>query len=133
MLEATSQAFLLAHPEHFAAMSTFARALERRAGIRIDSHKIVYLKCPACEGPMVRKNFAKVSGVIVDECLRHGTWYDAGELPAILAFLRQGGDQRRAAFEAREKETIARWQERIQVHDGKLRGQRTTHGLMWDI
>jgi Zn-finger nucleic acid-binding protein len=40
---------------------------------------------------MARNNFGKKSRVIVDICRRHGVWFDAGELPRVLAFVRSGG------------------------------------------
>ncbi len=46
---------------------------------------------------MQRKNFGRVSGVIVDTCGMHGTFFDAGELQDVLAFVRSGGLQAGAA------------------------------------
>jgi hypothetical protein len=40
---------------------------------------------------MNRKNFARLSGVVIDVCRPHGAWFDRGELGAIRAFLREGG------------------------------------------
>lgn len=40
---------------------------------------------------MNRVNFGRRSGVIVDVCRAHGTWFDAGELVAALEFVAQGG------------------------------------------
>ena len=40
---------------------------------------------------MNRINFARCSGVIVDVCKGHGTWFDASELRAIVEFVRGGG------------------------------------------
>ena len=40
---------------------------------------------------MNRINFARCSGVIVDVCKGHGTWFDAQELSAIVQFIRGGG------------------------------------------
>lgn len=43
---------------------------------------------------MHRKNFGGRSGVIVDVCTSHGTWFDAEELPRVLAFVEAGGLER---------------------------------------
>jgi Zn-finger nucleic acid-binding protein len=43
---------------------------------------------------MNRTNFGTHSGVIVDVCMRHGIWFDAGELPKVLEFVESGGLQR---------------------------------------
>ena len=37
---------------------------------------------------MRRINFGRRSGVIVDVCNAHGTWFDPGELAAVLRFVR---------------------------------------------
>ncbi len=53
---------------------------------------------------MARRNFAKTSGIMVDDCPHHGTWLDQGELLGILDFLAAGGMERTRAFEEREAE-----------------------------
>ena len=50
-----------------------------------------YLPCPVCKARMNRKNFGERSGVVVDVCKHHGSWFDDGELPAVLAFVEAGG------------------------------------------
>jgi Zn-finger nucleic acid-binding protein len=40
---------------------------------------------------MNRINFARCSGVIVDICKGHGTWFDRDELSGIVQFIRSGG------------------------------------------
>lgn len=50
-----------------------------------------YRSCPVCSDMMNRKNFGGTSGIIVDVCAKHGTFFDAGELPRVLAFVRRGG------------------------------------------
>jgi Zn-finger nucleic acid-binding protein len=51
----------------------------------------MYLKCPVCATVMNRKLFAMGAGVIVDVCKNHGTFFDTGELPAIIQFVMKGG------------------------------------------
>ncbi len=51
----------------------------------------VYLRCPVCEVVMNRVLFAKGSGIIVDVCRHHGTWFDWSELSSVLSFVIQGG------------------------------------------
>ena len=53
--------------------------------------KINYRPCPQCGQLMNRINFARCSGVIVDACRGHGTWFDRDELRAIVEFIRAGG------------------------------------------
>jgi Zn-finger nucleic acid-binding protein len=40
---------------------------------------------------MTRVNFGARSGIVVDVCYEHGTWFDRGELQAALEFVREGG------------------------------------------
>jgi Zn-finger nucleic acid-binding protein len=65
--------------------------------------EVRYLPCPLCHIPMNRVNFGKVSGVIVDVCKKHGTWFDAGELTRVVAFAASGGLERTRERERQEK------------------------------
>ena len=40
---------------------------------------------------MTRRNFRKISGVLIDICRDHGVWLDAGELERIRCFIANGG------------------------------------------
>ena len=55
------------------------------------AHQIRYIPCPECRKLMNRVNFANCSGVIVDVCREHGTWFDRDELRRIIEFIRAGG------------------------------------------
>jgi Zn-finger nucleic acid-binding protein len=50
-----------------------------------------YIPCVRCRKLMNRKNFGRISGVIIDECGSHGVWLDAGELEKIRIFIADGG------------------------------------------
>jgi Zn-finger nucleic acid-binding protein len=56
-----------------------------------DLHPVRYVKCPECLELMHRVNFAKCSGIVVDICKGHGTWFDRDELQHIVQFIRSGG------------------------------------------
>jgi Zn-finger nucleic acid-binding protein len=60
---------------------------------------VEYRRCPACDALMVRRNFQKRSGVIVDRCHEHGTWLDAHELERIAGFVLSGRAERASAIE----------------------------------
>jgi len=47
--------------------------------------------CPACKELMYRKNWGGHSGVVVDRCAQHGSWYDEGEVEKIREYVRLGG------------------------------------------
>jgi Zn-finger nucleic acid-binding protein len=64
-----------------------------------------YVPCPDCGKLMNRVNFGKRSGVVVDACAQHGTWFDADELRRVVEFVRDGGLER------------ARVQERMQLQE----------------
>jgi Zn-finger nucleic acid-binding protein len=64
-----------------------------------------YVPCPSCGQLMNRKNFGGASGVVVDVCAVHGTWFDEGELPRVLAFVESGG-LALARQQARERERL---------------------------
>jgi Zn-finger nucleic acid-binding protein len=63
--------------------------LARRAGI--PEADVRYVKCPMCHDRMNRVNFGKKSGVVVDVCRSHGTWFDAGELTRAVEWVASGG------------------------------------------
>ena len=54
----------------------------------------MYLPCPMCHVVMNRKLFASGTGIIIDVCRTHGTFFDAGELPLIIDFVMNGGLER---------------------------------------
>lgn len=90
----------------------------RVKAIRKQPSAVVYRRCPVCEATMHRRNFGRHSGVIIDECARHGAFFDAGELEAIQEFVRLGGmeladqaqreEDRRSARVSAMKSTIDR-------------------------
>jgi Zn-finger nucleic acid-binding protein len=76
----------------------------------------MYLKCPQCRTVMNRKQFATGAGVIIDVCKSHGTFFDVGELPAVIDFVMNGGleraqraDMERVVDEARHAADSARF------------------------
>jgi Zn-finger nucleic acid-binding protein len=68
-----------------------------------DTDKVRYVPCPECRNLMNRINFARCSGVVVDVCKGHGTWFDREELSRIVEFIRGGGLD---AARAREKAAL---------------------------
>lgn len=65
--------------------------------------KVSYIPCPLCHSSMNRVNFGKLSGVIVDVCRKHGTWFDGGELTRVVAFAASGGLSKARAREQQER------------------------------
>jgi Zn-finger nucleic acid-binding protein len=85
---------------HTVLLALLARAPANRLGARLPKpanpleQAVVYRACPTCGQLMHRKNFGERSGVIVDLCSLHGTWFDREELPRVLAFVENGGLER---------------------------------------
>jgi Zn-finger nucleic acid-binding protein len=73
---------------------------------------VKYVPCPQCSQLMNRINFARCSGVIVDVCKGHGTWFDRDELSRIVEFIRAGGLEA-----SRNKEKAELQAERRRLHD----------------
>lgn len=63
-----------------------------------------YLLCPQCKRTMNRQNFLKRSGVIVDTCLHHGTWFDDDEARRAGEYVAAGGKE---PLETEEREAKA--------------------------
>lgn len=82
--------------------------LARLAEDRGKDWPVRYIPCPCCGEPMLRRNYGRVSGVVVDQCRAHGIWLDGGELGRILVWLRAGGRKRGEEIERRETEARAK-------------------------
>lgn len=95
----------------------------------IDKNKRVqYVPCPECAALMNRVNFARCSGVVVDVCKGHGTWFDRDELRGIVEFIQGGGLE---ASRAKEKQQLAdEWQRLRQEQLALSRNESRTIGSM---
>ena len=77
------------------------------APTQVKLEHVQYAPCPVCKTLMNRINFAHASGVIVDVCTNHGTWFDADELRRVLEFITAGGLEAARARELRQTPTSA--------------------------
>lgn len=84
------------------------------------SEAVSYVRCPICAQVMNRMNFARHSGVVVDVCKRHGTWFDRDELRQIVEFIRGGG-----LDAAREKDRADLEIEKQRLRDRELAADRS--------
>lgn len=120
---ATVERLVASHAEDSLVLSLvpgFAATMARAARSVGDLSAVRYRRCPTCDAMMNRVNFARISGIIVDVCKEHGTWFDALELPAVLDFVRQGGLDM-----ARKRETQALSDERRRLERERLMRQAT--------
>ncbi|HEY4242762.1 MAG TPA: zf-TFIIB domain-containing protein [Kofleriaceae bacterium] len=76
----------------------------------------MYLKCPICHTVMNRKLFATGTGVIIDVCRAHGTFFDVGELPGIIEFVANGGLERAEKRELQRMRDDARRAQQDAIH-----------------
>jgi len=81
-----------------AALHTLLEDESRRPAEFVPTHRkpeppsgIVYRKCVRCQAMMIRRNFGRTSGVMLDICGAHGLWFDAEELSHLLNWMRAGG------------------------------------------
>jgi Zn-finger nucleic acid-binding protein len=68
---------------------------------------VVYIRCPGCAEVMNRVQFGRFSGIVVDVCREHGTFFDADEIERARTFIATGGlelAKKRLADEAAERE-----------------------------
>ena len=84
-------------------------------------NRVKYVPCPECGELMNRINFARCSGVVVDVCKGHGTWFDRDEMSQIIEFIRAGGLE--AARSKEKLELSDEWQklrrEQLAVSSGE--------------
>ncbi|KYF79365.1 hypothetical protein BE11_42875 [Sorangium cellulosum] len=92
--------------------------------------RVRYVRCPACRQPMNRKNFAGKSGIIVDICREHGTWFDRGELPQLLSFVASGGAARARQQQTEEAERARRQAEL--ARDAARRASAVAPASTWE-
>jgi len=78
-----------------------------------------YIPCPACRKLVNRRQFAGCSGVIVDWCKAHGTWFDRDELRRIVQFILAGGLNK-----SRERERMLLEEERRNLRAEKYNLER---------
>jgi len=87
-----------------------------------------YIPCPECAVLMNRKNFGGTSGVVVDVCKKHGTWFDEGELPRVLEFVTAGGLERARERQAEEDARLRHDAAVASARNPMVRSSLSDHG-----
>ncbi len=85
----------------------------------------MYVPCPECGELMQRKNFASSSGIIVDWCMPHCTWFDRRELQRIVNFIKEGGLAKR-----RQKEIASLKEEQERLRNMQIDNAMNTNGVV---
>ena len=73
--------------------------------------QVRYIPCPECGILMNRVNFGYRSGVVMDQCRKHGVWLDNGELTHLMEWKKAGGqllaDQKEQQLEQQKNRPAA--------------------------
>ncbi len=93
--------------------------------------KVRYLPCPACQQLMNRVNFAGCSGVIVDVCGGHGTWFDRDELRRVAEFIQSGGMEKSRALQLEDFKEAEGRARAAQFEAALERSQTNTNRYGW--
>ena len=107
------------------ALPVVAESLEK-AG---PGHRM-YIPCPCCGNLMNRLNFAGCSGVVIDWCKQHGSWFDYQELGQIVNFIRDGGLKK---SRERELEKIREESQRLKEQERHLVFQQSRQSEGFDM
>jgi Zn-finger nucleic acid-binding protein len=83
---------------------------EANAAALAAHEKISYRPCPRCHKMMNRVNFGKHSGIVLDVCRAHGTFFDRDELHRVVTFIQAGGLDRTREL---DREEIAEAERRL--------------------
>ncbi len=78
------------------------------------------VRCPHCPREMDRARFAQRAELVVDVCNAHGIWLDAGELPMVLAFVKERTEGH-VASSAAEREEQTQWDRIDRMHAEEAR------------
>lgn len=115
---------ICASREQQSAVLGAAHFATAQRGVNAEAH-VRYVPCPECGQLMNRVNFARCSGVIVDVCKGHGTWFDQDELAEIVEFIRAGG-----LDEARAREKVQLEEARRSLLEAELAAARGSTPLL---
>lgn len=85
------EAYLSAHADSVLPTNSAAVSRSQVAASTLRDTRAQYLNCPRCRRLMTRRNYGRVSGVIVDVCGHHGMFIDGDELQRIRDFESSGG------------------------------------------
>ncbi len=79
---------------------------------------VTYRRCPVCARHMNRSNYARGSGVVIDLCRDHGSFFDRGELARIFRFIEEGGLEKAARRDGEDRRARLREARREAIRAG---------------
>jgi len=74
-------------PDYASVVQEFKDRFQRKT-----PQALRYRGCPVCGEIMVRRNYGRVSGVIIDICGPHGIWVDQAAFVGLTDFVSRGGE-----------------------------------------
>jgi Zn-finger nucleic acid-binding protein len=104
---------ICARQEEQEAVLSFKSEASVRPAVQGNKPRRVYIPCPKCGKLMNHKNFSG-SGIVLDWCRDHGSWFDRNELQQIVRFIGDGG--LRKARE-REKTKLKEQEDRLRMQE----------------
>lgn len=125
---------LIASHADDAILLALAPGVGARSGARVKTvgmTEVRYRACPHCATIMNRVNYARISGIVLDVCKQHGTWFDAHELPSLLEFVRRGGLDVARSREATALADERRRLERERMMRTQSEAMRGSRHVMW--
>lgn len=81
---------------------------------------VAYRRCPVCSRYMNRTHYARGSGVVLDICKDHGSYFDRGELARICRFIEDGGLEKAARRDREAQRAALRDARREAIHAGAV-------------
>ena len=98
----------------------------------------IYINCPICNELMIHKNYHELSGIILDQCLDHGTWAEKQDLVKIFDLISTGDIEQlkekasKRRYQNLEKKINALDSEQISMKANIARNERfsKTHFLL---
>jgi Zn-finger nucleic acid-binding protein len=121
---------ICAEREEQEAVLGMASPVPAGATEKADHNLRTYVPCPLCGSLMNRLNFAGCSGVVIDWCKEHGSWFDYQELGQIVNFIRDGGLKK---SRERELEKIREESRRLKEQERDLLAQQFRHSEGIDL
>ena len=88
---------------------------------------LVYLPCPRCGELMNRVNFAGCSGLLLNVCRPHGTWFDRDDLRGAIEFIRAGGLEKSRALDLERLQDEKRRLEASIAAESAVQAELTPH------
>ena len=94
-----------------------AASLQTNVSITSSQSEVQYLPCPMCGERMNRSIFGRKSGIVVDVCSEHGTWFDHGEVERAVRFARTHETLAERAKSSPSAEDIQRRADVVGLHE----------------